>query len=146
MASNNRPATTGREKKAPAAGGHPLPAAPSAASTTADNDTNATRPTSPTKANATSLARRKTIASSAVATSPIDEIPAYFICPITLEIMKDPTITTCGHMFEREAITSWCSQSDTTKARGCPMCHEPIDTTRVGWNENVTVRVDFDQF
>ena len=38
------------------------------------------------------------------------KIPAYFMCPITFECMNDPTITACGHMFEREAIIRWLKE------------------------------------
>jgi len=42
-----------------------------------------------------------------VVVNELPNIPKLFICPITLEIMKEPTITSCGHMFEREAIIGW---------------------------------------
>ena len=49
---------------------------------------------------------------SAAAAAPVDpsdlpNVPKLFLCPITLEIMKEPTITSCGHMFEKEAIVGW---------------------------------------
>ncbi|KAI9142715.1 hypothetical protein BKA69DRAFT_240339 [Paraphysoderma sedebokerense] len=60
-----------------------------------------------------------------------DEVPDYFVCPITLEIMKDPVISKCGHMFDREAIMKWMKgeydPSKTTFSRNCPVCHSPID-------------------
>jgi len=34
-------------------------------------------------------------------------VPKLFVCPILLDIMTDPTTTSCGHMFEREAIVNW---------------------------------------
>jgi len=34
-------------------------------------------------------------------------VPKLFVCPIMLDIMTDPTTTSCGHMFEREAIVNW---------------------------------------
>jgi hypothetical protein len=36
--------------------------------------------------------------------APSSSIPPYFLCPITNQIMSDPCIGQCGHMFEREAI------------------------------------------
>ena len=35
------------------------------------------------------------------------EIPHAYLCPITLEIMKDPVIAADGHSYERKAITEW---------------------------------------
>ena len=37
-------------------------------------------------------------------------IPPYFLCPLMNEIMDDPTITQCGHMFEREAIVNYLEE------------------------------------
>lgn len=41
------------------------------------------------------------------------KIPPYFICPITLEIMAEPTITQCGHMFDKDAIIKWIQNVNT---------------------------------
>jgi len=34
-------------------------------------------------------------------------VPKLYLCPISLELMQEPTITACGHMFERDAIVDW---------------------------------------
>ena len=34
-------------------------------------------------------------------------VPKLFVCPIMLDIMTDPTTTSCGHMFEHDAIINW---------------------------------------
>lgn len=36
-----------------------------------------------------------------------EKIPSYFICPITLELMRNPTIAQDGISYEREAILRW---------------------------------------
>jgi hypothetical protein len=44
-----------------------------------------------------------------------------FICPITLQIMKDPVVTPQGLCFERQAIMEWLEKSQT-----CPITHQPL--------------------
>ena len=34
-------------------------------------------------------------------------IPAYFQCSLSQQLMEEPTITKCGHMYDREAIVQW---------------------------------------
>lgn len=46
-----------------------------------------------------------------------------FTCPITLDIMDNPAVTTpCGHMFEMEAITSYTNNT----SNACPICRTTI--------------------
>ena len=35
------------------------------------------------------------------------EIPQNYICPITLDLMKDPVVAADGQSYEREAIMEW---------------------------------------
>lgn len=49
-----------------------------------------------------------------------DYIPEQFLCPITLEIMKDPVICSDGHTYEREAIIS-------LKKPISPLTNQPIN-------------------
>jgi hypothetical protein len=43
------------------------------------------------------------------------------ICPITCEIFRDPVIAKDGHVYEREAITTWILQNGTS-----PLTREPL--------------------
>lgn len=43
-------------------------------------------------------------------------IPTAFICPITLDLMKNPFCAMDGHTYERGAITRWLSSCDTYKS------------------------------
>jgi len=43
------------------------------------------------------------------------------ICPITLEIFRDPVIAKDGHVYEREAITQWVFEHGTS-----PLTREPL--------------------
>ena len=53
-----------------------------------------------------------------------DLIPPEFLCPITLELMKDPVICDDGYTYERIAILS------TTDSLS-PMTRQPIDKSKV---------------
>jgi hypothetical protein len=55
---------------------------------------------------------------------PID--PEDLVCPITLELMKDPVRTDSGRVFERYAITAWLTKSKTD-----PLTGESISDTLV---------------
>jgi hypothetical protein len=43
-------------------------------------------------------------------------IPLDFVCPITQELMRDPTIALDGHSYERDAIVHWFEKSGTNKS------------------------------
>ena len=43
-------------------------------------------------------------------------IPLDYVCPITQELMRDPTIALDGHSYERDAIIEWFGRSGTTKS------------------------------
>lgn len=36
----------------------------------------------------------------------------HFICPISLEIMEDPVVTTDGSSYERASIEAWFQKTD----------------------------------
>ena len=46
------------------------------------------------------------------------EIPQYFVCPISLQIMKDPVTAVTGITYDRESIEQWLK---TTKDTTCPV-------------------------
>ncbi|KAF8075583.1 hypothetical protein N665_1079s0008 [Sinapis alba] len=49
------------------------------------------------------------------------EIPSYFVCPISLDIMKDPVIAVSGITYDRESIGKWLE-----KVHSCPVTKQPI--------------------
>ncbi|KAL1204715.1 E3 ubiquitin-protein ligase PUB24 [Cardamine amara subsp. amara] len=49
------------------------------------------------------------------------EIPNYFICPISLEIMKDPVTTVTGITYDRQSIVKWLQ-----KVPSCPLTKQPL--------------------
>ncbi|KAK3227019.1 hypothetical protein Dsin_006881 [Dipteronia sinensis] len=51
------------------------------------------------------------------------EIPQYFICPISLQIMKDPVTAITGITYDRESIEHWLFKSRNTT---CPVTKQPL--------------------
>ncbi|KAL1182288.1 hypothetical protein V6Z11_A02G106400 [Gossypium hirsutum] len=49
-------------------------------------------------------------------------IPHEFLCPITLEVMRDPVIIATGQTFERESIQKWFDSNHRT----CPKTRERL--------------------
>ena len=49
-------------------------------------------------------------------------IPQEFICPITMDIMKDPVSGNQGEVFERSAITEWV-----TEHKCSPITRQPLE-------------------
>ena len=45
------------------------------------------------------------------------EIPSYYICPITKQVMRQPMMTRWGVCFERHAVIQWLEQGQ----RFCPV-------------------------
>ncbi|XP_043694456.1 E3 ubiquitin-protein ligase PUB23-like [Telopea speciosissima] len=51
------------------------------------------------------------------------DIPSYFLCPISLEIMRDPVTVCSGMTYERESIERWIF---TSKNSSCPVTRQPL--------------------
>ncbi|XP_019186653.1 PREDICTED: E3 ubiquitin-protein ligase PUB24-like [Ipomoea nil] len=51
------------------------------------------------------------------------ETPAFFICPISLLIMKDPVTAVTGITYDRESIEKWVLDGDNTF---CPVTNLPL--------------------
>ncbi|KAL3536028.1 hypothetical protein ACH5RR_004489 [Cinchona calisaya] len=51
------------------------------------------------------------------------EIPEYFICPISLQIMKDPVTAATGITYDREGIEHWLLKGHNTI---CPVTKQPL--------------------
>ncbi|CAI9765911.1 unnamed protein product [Fraxinus pennsylvanica] len=63
------------------------------------------------------------------------EVPPYFLCPITLEIMKDPVTVSTGITYDRESIEKWLfSQKNDT----CPVTKQILVDSEL--TPNVTLR------
>ena len=51
-----------------------------------------------------------------------DVTPPPFVCPLTLDIMRDPVLLPDGFTYERGAIENWLSRQQTTS----PMTNKPF--------------------
>ncbi|KAK1323616.1 E3 ubiquitin-protein ligase PUB23 [Acorus calamus] len=51
------------------------------------------------------------------------EVPHYFLCPISLQLMKDPVTAPTGITYDRRSIERWLSSNQTTT---CPVTNGPI--------------------
>jgi hypothetical protein len=55
------------------------------------------------------------------APSGLRDLPHEFFCPITLELMSEPTLASDGHSYEREALEEWLQQADSSPMTGLPL-------------------------
>ncbi|XP_047313466.1 E3 ubiquitin-protein ligase PUB23-like [Impatiens glandulifera] len=51
------------------------------------------------------------------------EIPSYFLCPISIQLMRDPVTISTGITYDRESIEKWLF---TFKKSSCPVTKQPI--------------------
>lgn len=78
----------------------------------------------------------------AVATNDLDEtevvVPSKFICPLTLDIMKDPLMSRHGQNYERKAIMEWIHQGNDT----CPMTRQPLKLSGLITNHQLKQQIE----
>ncbi|XP_051134502.1 E3 ubiquitin-protein ligase PUB23-like [Andrographis paniculata] len=55
------------------------------------------------------------------------EIPTYFRCPISMELMKDPVTVATGITYDRHAIEKWLFSGRRTAT--CPVTNQVLSTT-----------------
>ncbi|KAK6126439.1 hypothetical protein DH2020_039827 [Rehmannia glutinosa] len=63
------------------------------------------------------------------------EVPPYFLCPITLEIMKDPVTVSTGITYDRDSIEKWIF---TQKNLTCPVTKQILQNQEI--TPNITLR------
>ncbi|XP_073271173.1 E3 ubiquitin-protein ligase PUB23-like [Primulina huaijiensis] len=54
------------------------------------------------------------------------EIPCYFVCPISMQLMKDPVTVSTGITYDRESIEKWLFQC---KNSTCPVTKQDLSST-----------------
>lgn len=54
------------------------------------------------------------------------EVPSYFLCPISLQLMRDPVTLPTGISYDRAAISRWLAAPSPAPARTCPVTREPL--------------------
>ncbi|KAK7272259.1 hypothetical protein RJT34_28742 [Clitoria ternatea] len=65
------------------------------------------------------------------------EIPHFFACPISLQIMKDPVTTVTGITYDRESIEHWLLKA---KNCTCPVTKQPLQRNSEFLTPNHTLR------
>ena len=55
-----------------------------------------------------------------------------FICPITLDVYRDPVLAGDGHVYERIAIAQWIERHGTS-----PLTREPLNVNDLRSEENI---------
>lgn len=66
-----------------------------------------------------------------------NSIPDEFICPLTLNIMRDPVMIKSGHSFERSAIFKWIQKGHDT----CPLTRQPLGISGLVTNHALLVQI-----
>uniref|UniRef100_A0ACD5WR22 Uncharacterized protein n=1 Tax=Avena sativa TaxID=4498 RepID=A0ACD5WR22_AVESA len=56
----------------------------------------------------------------------VDEVPSYFLCPITLDVMRDPVTLPTGITYDRHAISRWLRLAGAAKSATCPLTKLPV--------------------
>ncbi|XP_027180779.1 E3 ubiquitin-protein ligase PUB23-like [Coffea eugenioides] len=62
------------------------------------------------------------------------EIPSHFLCPISMQLMRDPVIVATGMTYDRESIEKWLF---TCKNSTCPMTKQELQSTDLTPNHNL---------
>ncbi|KAK9668635.1 hypothetical protein RND81_13G073700 [Saponaria officinalis] len=67
------------------------------------------------------------------------EVPQFFICPISLQIMRDPVTLSTGITYDRESIEHWLFSNNNNT---CPITKQPLNdqTTEIFLTPNHTLR------
>ncbi|MED6137768.1 hypothetical protein PIB30_068089 [Stylosanthes scabra] len=65
------------------------------------------------------------------------EIPEYFLCPISLQMMKEPVTAITGITYERESIEQWLMKA---KDCVCPVTKQPLPRSSQYLTPNHTLR------
>jgi hypothetical protein len=54
------------------------------------------------------------------------EVPSHFLCPISLQLMRDPVTLPTGISYDRAAISRWLAAPAPAGGRSCPVTRVPL--------------------
>jgi U-box domain len=63
--------------------------------------------------------------------------PSAFVCPLTLEVMRDPVVSRYGQSYERGAIMEWLAAGNET----CPMTRQPLRMSGLISNQQLRMKI-----
>ena len=63
--------------------------------------------------------------------------PTAFICPLTLEVMRDPVVSRYGQSYERSAILQWLVEGNTS----CPMTRQNLRMADLISNQPLRLKI-----
>jgi hypothetical protein len=66
-----------------------------------------------------------------------DTAPAQFVCPISLELMKDPVMSKDGQNFDRHAILEWLNRGNME----CPLTRQPLKPSNLIPNNSLKMSI-----
>ena len=66
------------------------------------------------------------------------EYPDWAICPLTLEVMKDPLMDKNGLTYEREAIVEWLRRGNST----CPLTRKTLSYSMLVPNAALRLKIE----
>lgn len=68
------------------------------------------------------------------------EVPSHFLCPISMQLMKDPVTVSTGITYDRESIEKWLSisSSSNNKNKVCPVTKQELVSSDGGAAADLT--------
>ena len=78
--------------------------------------------------------------SSPLPPPPGNDVPEYFLCPITGCLMRQPAMTPDGVTYDYDAIVEWLQQKQTDPSTNQPLSPEQV-STKLYWANPKPVQV-----
>jgi hypothetical protein len=66
-----------------------------------------------------------------------DDVPDFFLCPISQSVLIDPVVAVDGFTYERESIESWFREQSNNRSFTSPVTGERIQSTLLIQNRNL---------